>query len=250
MRFGLVLAAALLSSAWAQEPVVLPLGAVARFVPGESGAKNHRHDSIAFSPDARVLVAGGADGRIHFWGVRSGREFPPLDAHENGVHSIAFSPDGETLVTIGGDRTIRLWEEATRRLILAISGCAAPLACSPDGRRLAAMDPDGRIRLLDPSTGREVLKIQGSGGSIRSLAFSPDGKTLASGESGGMVSLWDAIGGVEISRFQAYNDRRPVTLSWSPDGRTFATGTYGPDAFRLWEAATGNILFNFREHNS
>lgn len=248
MRYGLVLAAALLPPVWAQEAPSLPLGAVARLVP-ENSPRGHVHPSFVFSPDGETLAAGGADGRVHFWGVRSGREFPPLEAHEGDVASIAYTPDGGTIVTVGGDRTIRQWDAVTRRPLLSIADCAAPMACSPDGRRLAAVDSAGRIRVMDSSTGVEVCRMPASGGSLSSLAFSPDGKTLASGGRGEVI-LWDAAGGREVSRFQAYLNGRPVTLSWSPDGRTLATGTYGPDAFRLWEASSGEELFNFREHNS
>jgi WD40 repeat protein len=249
MRYGLVLAAALLPSVRAQEAPSLPPGAVARLVP-EHSPRGHVHRSFVFSPDGETLAAGGADGRVHFWGVRSGREFPPLEAHEGGVASIAYTPDGGTIVTVGGDRTIRQWDAVTRRPLQSIADGAAPMACSPDGRRLAAVDSAGRIRVLDSFTGTEVLRIAAPDGSVCSLGFSPDGKTLASGNIRGMVYLWDAVAGGSVSRFQACLNGRPVTLSWSPDGRTLATGTYGPDAFRLWEASSGKELFNFREHNS
>ncbi|MFI5526688.1 trypsin-like peptidase domain-containing protein, partial [Streptomyces platensis] len=67
-------------------------------------------DSIAFSPDGKILVAGSGDGTVRLWSLASGKPRAPLRGHTDSVLSAVFSPDGRTLATGSEDKTVRLWE--------------------------------------------------------------------------------------------------------------------------------------------
>jgi WD40 repeat protein len=115
--------------------------------------------SLAFSPDARVLI--GAQGivgtTIHFWDVVSGREIvPPKREHAAWVGQLLFSADGHTLVTASADQTIRVW----------------------DASALPDLVPHGR-----PFRGHRY--------EVWSLAMLPDQRTVVSGSKDGSVFLWD-----------------------------------------------------------
>ena len=53
-----------------------------------------RVNSVAFSPDGRLVAAGLGDWTARVFEARSGREVSRLD-HQDAVWTIAFSPDGE-----------------------------------------------------------------------------------------------------------------------------------------------------------
>ena len=66
-------------------------------------------NSVAFSPDGKVLVSAGRDHDVIAWNVDTGAEaFRIEEAHSASVPDARFSPDGRWLVT-AGPISARLW---------------------------------------------------------------------------------------------------------------------------------------------
>src|SRR5262249_23494076 len=68
----------------------------------------HRVNSVAVSPDNKILAIGYADGTVQLWGVAPHHYHKiggPLIAYGGPVESVAFSPDGQTLATGSADGT-------------------------------------------------------------------------------------------------------------------------------------------------
>jgi WD40 repeat protein len=77
-----------------------------------SGGSGLNLGTYAFSPDGRMLVTAGRDGRVRLWGVASHGEIDePITVPEPIYYfsQVALSPDGRTLATAGKDDTVRLW---------------------------------------------------------------------------------------------------------------------------------------------
>jgi RNA polymerase sigma factor (sigma-70 family) len=78
-----------------------------RFEAGTEGAH-----AAAFSPNGKLIVASGPDGRLRGWQAKTGEGPWSFTANKKGVNALAFSPDGETLATAGADGEVRLWNVA------------------------------------------------------------------------------------------------------------------------------------------
>ncbi|MEU1853395.1 XRE family transcriptional regulator [Streptomyces sp. NPDC019990] len=203
---------------------------------GHTGQVN----AVAFAPDRRQLVTGGADFTVRLWDVtqpRRPRQTQTLATHTDAVNAVAFSPEGRQLATAGTDATVRRWNVSRSgsvreaAVLSGHTGGVASLAFGPGGRTLASGSEDQSTRLWDlPGPA-----LTGHTSSLCSLAFGPGGRLLASASYDRTVRLWNLA-----------DTRRPRELPplightgpvqsvvFSPDGRTLASA--GADGtLRLW----------------
>jgi WD40 repeat protein len=120
-------------------------------------------NSIAFSPDGKILASSDDDGLVTLWDTQRHQQLgEPFRIPGLGVNSVAFSPDGKTLAFGGDDGTghlsVTLWDTQRHQQL------------------------------------GEPLRIPGGGwvsGTSISIAFSPDKKILAVGSGNSLVILWD-----------------------------------------------------------
>ena len=67
---------------------------------------SNKVDSIAFSPDGKLLASSSWDNTIKLWDVARGSELRTFTGHSWIVHGVAFSPDGKLLASGSFDRTM------------------------------------------------------------------------------------------------------------------------------------------------
>ena len=108
-RFALSAGGTLLASGGTfDEPMTLweaDSGRQLRTFPGHSGGIN----SLALSPDGRILASAAGDVTIKLWDVAGGTLLATLVGHTRAAESIAFSPDGATLASTAYDEGVWLW---------------------------------------------------------------------------------------------------------------------------------------------
>ena len=102
------------------------------------------HEFAHSTPDGRLLVRAGRDGRIALRSAYSGEPVTgTIGGNIGDVTSAAVSPDGRTIATSSTDGTIRLWDPSTGQRFGAplpgVPNRAADLAFTPDGAYLIAI---------------------------------------------------------------------------------------------------------------
>jgi WD40 repeat protein len=75
-----------------------------------TGSHASGSNSIAFSPNGRLLATADDDSTVKLWSVATGRRLSSLEGQADRLCGVAFSLDGRTLAAIGNDSDVRLWD--------------------------------------------------------------------------------------------------------------------------------------------
>jgi WD40 repeat protein len=244
--------------------------------------KDHYYPAaLAFNGDGSELSVNfmvGDDG-VHIWKWREpGRLLKTLpkggDAGDG--RALAYSPDGNLLVvrhgfTVDG-KIIRVWNAKTGQIVNDVVekeglGTGRGFAFSPDGKSLMlAIDrniyePGNQIFVYRADTWELSWKLRTMPFQPKVVAMSPDGKLVALGgqEDFGLHTMSKPkIIILDIATRQVVRTIDspfpgaipPESLAWSPDGTHLAAGCRvggsapGPDAVKIFDVATGNVVTN------
>jgi WD40 repeat protein len=207
-------------------------------------------DSLAFSPDCRVLASIGSRGGLDLLDVRTGESLGLLgDDCSSGFVSVAYAPDGSTLAAGDQSGNVKFWDAGTGAALRTLhtnTGRINSVAFTPNGTLLASGSSDKAVRLWDVRTGILLHYLSGHTGSVTSVAFAPDGAFLASGSSDKTVRLWDVQSGTLMRVLSGHSDD-VTSAALAPDGKTLASGSLD-GTVRLWDLPTGTLLHVLSGH--
>lgn len=210
-----------------------------------------RVTALAFSPDGKLLAAGGGEpsrsGELKLFGVTDGalaRSLP--EAHSDTVLGLAFSPDGLSLASSAADRFVKVHQVADGAPARSFEGHThhvLDVAWKADGKVLASSGADNVIKVWDfltgdqrrttQSFGKEVTSLEFAGATIKVLACSGD-KT---------VRLVNTDNGKMERTYAGSGDFMYATAT-SADGRIVVSGGQESTLF-VWLVENGAKLRAF-----
>ncbi|CAE6387023.1 unnamed protein product, partial [Rhizoctonia solani] len=198
---------------------------------------DHWFNSVAFSPDAK-LVASGCGGylfnpsaySVQLWNVQNMTAANPFKGHTNSVNSVQFSPDGTRVVSGSDDNTIRVWDVGHGTTFVGpLKGhteSVSSVSVSPDGSQIVSCSNDKTIRLWDTRSGRTIGNpYEDHTNWVRSVTFSPCGTYVASGGDDKIVRVWDIRTGRQVQLYEEHTST-VYSVAFSPCGQYIASGSY------------------------
>lgn len=205
---------------------------------------------VAFSSDGqRVLTSNGE--RVQVWDSQTGTSLAGPWSMEPCSH-VEFVDDN-TVLGADGDGTTKLWgigKSAWERGPFPHGRAQAESlsTSNPLGRhdqRLAVAGHDGTARVWDAWTDSPLTPPLRHTGAVKFTQISNDGKRLVTIDVTGIVRIWDVSVQAALVLDQATPSETPNLwiASFSPDGSQVLSVVRDLNAAHLWNAATGEHLF-------
>lgn len=188
--------------------------------------------ALAFSPDAKKIVAGGHH-EITVWDVESGKLEKRIRTRARRSMAFQFLPDGK-LAVAGG----RPGEEGDVR-VYQIQGTGKMV----NGVAMLDGVDDPKVMV------KQVLENEDE---VLCLALSADGKKLAAGGCDRLLYVWDISSGVENAKLEQSIENHAdwvFSAGFSPDGKLLASSSRDKTA-KVWSLATKESLATFPDHQN
>ncbi|NJK65980.1 MAG: serine/threonine protein kinase [Microcoleus sp. CSU_2_2] len=209
-------------------------------LPGHSSFVN----SLAISPDGKILVSGSWDKTIKVWELETGELIGTLTGHSDRVNSVAISWDGRMLVSGSSDETIKFWNLHIGDLLCTFPGHSMEVnsvAISPNGQIIASCGgSENTIKIWNLRTGQLLRTLRGHSDNVNAVVFSPDGQLLASGSSDATSKVWDVESGRLLRTLSGLNVG-VNSVAIGPDGQILASVS-NDYTIKLRNLHTGSLL--------
>jgi WD40 repeat protein len=150
--------------------------------------------SIAFSPDGKLIATGG------FRSVRLWRQTAPASGDLStpvaaAAGLVATNQDATQIALVNAIGDIETWDTASNKRLQTISGHAdliTGLAWSPAADRLFSCDTSGKLILWQASTGTKLAEHEAAA-ALHALAASQDGSAIAAVDAQRQVRFWRVV---------------------------------------------------------
>jgi WD40 repeat protein len=166
-----------------------------------TGAHSDTILAMAFSPDGKSMVTGGADKVARIIDLETLKVKMTLEGHTHHVLGVDWSPDGRTIVTGGADNMVKIWDAlsgARKKNVDGVDKEVTAVRFIGSGAQFAAASGDGKVRVVAVN-GTPARTITAATTFVNAIHAPLVGSSLASGGNDGVLRLWNVTDGSKIS---------------------------------------------------
>jgi WD40 repeat protein len=238
-------------------------------------------NSIAFSPDSKVMVSCDENGNLIFWDTESGATLHNLDTKSN-ITSVNYSPAaGNTVVFTDYNGYVTLMKADSKEIFknFSLDGFCYYAVFSPDGTQLAVAyvkDPsekekDKGIRInyyieiyeTGKYTKTKTLKLTKANDDDGELFgselfetyrfnyfncdFNPAATYIAAGSMGKNIPIYSFEYKKFVPPYKGHS-KRVFSVSFSPDGNYLASASKD-ETVKLWNVSSAGTILTLKGHS-
>lgn len=216
--------------------------------------------AAAISSNGKRLATHGERATLQIWDAETGSKVAEITDSERVLdfgHRAAFSPDGTRLVTSatthldGIDWIAQAWDLETGTCLKTITvhtNKIISVAISPDGQQVITSDDDKMSYSWSVEDEKAPKKLKMPKQYIKSIAFSPDGKFFITGSMDAKARIWDTSGKC-VTTLEGH-EGSVESVEVSPNGTHIVTGGLYDRTAKIWDFASGELLFNLTDHTN
>jgi WD40 repeat protein len=201
--------------------------------------------AVAFSPDGKLLAAGGVDNVARVWNVDEKKLIGELKGHSAWVLGTAFSADGKFIITSSADRTAQVWEVGTWKMAAKLDQMepANGAVFGPNAElvAVAVAGPTNRMIHLRRRDNTQVARQidMGVPGPLGVL-WAPAGNRMYVPLTDKTVRVYDPNSGGHVATLTGHTDW-VYGVALSPDGAKLATAS-ADGTVKLWHTGENRLV--------
>ncbi|MBM7845945.1 alpha-amylase family glycosyl hydrolase [Herpetosiphon giganteus] len=196
-------------------------------------------ESVAVTPDGRLIITGSIDTTIKVWDAESCELVRTFIGHTAAVWGAVINADGSRVASASSDRTIRVWDIETGTTVsMCIGHSAAVFAVAmTSDRRIVSGSDDQTVRVWDSESGALIFSFAGHTAGVWTVAVTPRGDLAISGSEDRTLRIWDLYTGQAQRTLTGHTGAiRHIVVT--PDGRLVISSSED-GTLRLWNIVTG-----------
>lgn len=196
--------------------------------------------TLNFSPDGKLLAAGGGDpsrsGELIVWDVEKLEVVKNIDnAHSDTVLTVSFSRDGKSLLSGAADKFVKIHDLETGKHVRSFEGHThhvLGVSWKADGKTIASSSADNTVKVWNVETGEQKRTISGFGKQVTGLKFIGTGNAIINSCGDKSVRKHDTSNGKATKTYSGGADYM-YAVDITLDGKVVASG--GQDGvLRIW----------------
>ncbi|EDO32893.1 predicted protein [Nematostella vectensis] len=177
--------------------------------------KAHDKDinSVAVSPNDKLVVTGSQDKTAKVWRIADGILMGVARGHKRGVWCAQFSPFDKCIATASGDSTIKIWSLTDYTCVKTFEGhsnSVLKVVFISNGMQLITSGTDGLVKLWTIKTNECVQTFDEHQDKVWAIAVNKSQNAFCSGGADSAITLWKDV--TQEERHKAQQEAEDVIL--------------------------------------